>query len=52
MNKVVEWGYNNALEINTKKMVEIVFDSPFHSFKVPFVFHNEKNQAGIFIQIL
>ncbi len=46
VNKVFEWSDNNAFEINTK------FRSPSDSHKVPIVIHNERNQTGIFIQIL
>lgn len=35
VNKMVEWGDNDALEINTKKTEAIVFGSPSDSHKVP-----------------
>ena len=34
---------NNAVVINTKKMLEIVSGSPSDSYKVPIVIHNENN---------
>lgn len=42
INKVVEWSDNNALEINTKKIEEIVLGSQSDSHRNSVVIHNDE----------